>query len=264
MCEDLYPGFRFFAYDNYRLFKGIVFDGKQSDRTEMDVEEAVLNDEEIQLSVKVWSKNEKGFRVNHYAADITLLKTLPDAPVVDGLVLNRGTVGFDDSADSFSDSSSNSNVYKNGTLFHGPCFQSIKETVSDSEHELTLRCHVPNVSSEQQGQFAVNSTNPFVDDVLYQSMLVWVRNHTGKGSLPSSAKRCEQFSSIPLDSEFYVSLDVVSSKANAMIANITLHNADGIVYIRMEEASVTISEALNPLFLQNRVIEHEETGKVSA
>ena len=249
VCEDLYPGLSFFAYDNYRLYKGIVFDGKQTDQLSMDVEEISVTSDEVTLSAKVWSTNAKGFRVNHYAADITLVNNVPENPEYKGfdsrsLTLNDRVI----------------EPYKSGTLFHGASFQNIESTLNVSDSKLTLCCRAPQVAASTQGQFMINATNPFVDDVLYQAMLVWVRSDSGKGSLPSSAKRCEQFELILPGAEYFVSLDVVSSQPNSMIANITLHSESGKIYTRMMDAEVTISEALNPLFLQNTV----EVGKVSA
>lgn len=246
VCEDLYPGYTFFAYDNYRLYKGVVFDGNQSDSLTLDVERVAVSDAQLTLRAKAWSNNQKGLRVNHYTADITLVKGPVAAPRLD---TRNAQLTAAPNAES-------KVPYEDGTLFHGPCFQSIQQILRVSEKGLALRCVAPVVLAEIQGQFGVSSTNPFVDDVLYQAMLVWVRYSSGKGSLPSSARRYEQYELIKPGKEFFVLLEVVSSQTSAMVANITLHSEAGEIYGRMMEAEVTISDALNSLFLQNNVVDN--------
>lgn len=242
VCEGLYPGFRFFAYDNYKLFKGIVFDGKQNDDVSMDVEEIANSDGGVTLSVKIWSANAKGFRINHYAAELSLVVATPPGEQVVALSANTQCVALDVPS-----------PYGDGTLFHGSRFQGIRQILLQDETALVLRCQAPVVALEDQGQFAVGSTNPFIDDVYYQAMLVWVRRMTGKGSLPTSAKRCEQFSAIPAGSEYFATLTVVDHHASGLVADVVFHSASGEVYSRLLGGEVTISEALNPLFLQNKV-----------
>ena len=256
VCEDLCPGYHFFAYDNYRLYKGVVFDGKQTESLAMDVEQIASSDTDLTLQVKVWSTNQKGFRVNHYIADVVLVKQIAAAPQLNGLdsdLLTNGEPSLETTA-----------PYENGTLFHGASFQSIQQVLDVDEKGMMLRCNAPMVAKADQGQFGVSSTNPFVDDVLYQAMLVWVKINSNKGSLPSSAKRYEQYELIPQGAEFYVSLNVVSDQPNAMSADITLHSKSGKIYGRMFGAEVTISDALNPLFLQNSVVKKSQDRSVSA
>jgi len=253
VCESLYPGYRFFAYDNYKLFKGIVFDGKQNDEVTMDVEETQYQHDAVSVSVKVWSTNPKGFRVNHYAAELSLVQKVPSVDVDARLAVDTGKAPIEQQS-----------PYVDGTLFHGASFQGIKNIVLQDDKTLQLRCEAPVVGKLDQGQFAIGSTNPFVDDLYYQAMLVWVRRTSGKGSLPTSAVRCELYSNVPVDTEFYVTLEVVNSQATNMSANVTFHSAEGEVYSRLTGAEVTISEALNPLFLQNEVNNQrvKEKGKV--
>ena len=256
VCEDLCPGYRFFAYDNYRLYKGVVFDGKQTEHLALDVEQIASSDTDLTLQVKVWSTNQKGFRVNHYIADVILVKQIAAAPQLSGLdneLLTNGEPSLETTA-----------PYENGSLFHGSSFQSIQQVLDVDEKGLMLRCSAPAVAAVDQGQFGVSSTNPFVDDVLYQAMLVWVKINSNKGSLPSSAKRYEQYELIPSGTEFYVSLNVVNDQPSTMCADITLHSKTGKIYGRMLGAEVTISEALNPLFLQNNVVKSSQNRSVSA
>ncbi|MDJ0716616.1 MAG: polyketide synthase dehydratase domain-containing protein [Prochloraceae cyanobacterium] len=75
-------------------------------------------------------------------------------------------------------------LYKNGTLFHGPCFQGITQILNINREQLTLQCISPIVSEKNRGQFVIQSINPYSADALFQSMLVWVREFENSASLP--------------------------------------------------------------------------------
>jgi hypothetical protein len=139
-------------------------------------------------------------------------------------------------------------LYSNGTLFHGARFQGIDKVLNISDKKLTLLCHAVDVDSASQGQFPIATTNPFSDDLLYQSMLVWARHIYKAGSLPSSCRQLEQFTVLQAGQSFYLSLDVISHSSSNLVADITVHNSEGEVYSRMLGGEVTISESLNKLF----------------
>ncbi len=244
--EEIYSGYHFFCLDNYRLFKGISFDGSEPDAVNLEIKRQQLDEQQIQLHVVVWSTNLKGLRVNHYGAELTLLKQLPAAPTYKAFDSTFGSTFGSTQAHS----DGQAELYSNGTLFHGERFQGIRRVMNYSASKLTLLCRAADVAVAEQGQFPVAATNPYVDDLLYQSMLVWARYHYGSGSLPSAAKRCEQYRLVPSGSEFYLSLDVLSSNSAKLVADIVLHDAAGLIYSKMFGAEVTISNQLNNLFLR--------------
>ncbi len=237
-CERLYPTYRYYCTDNYRLFKGLVFDGTEPNAVQLALKPIQVDNERAQINASIYSINPKGMRVNHYAADITLLKTLPPQPVYEHFDQVNSRKNLVESP------------YDNGTLFHGPLFQGLKQVLNYSDSKLTMLCRVEDVEPSLQGQFTVGTTNPYVDDLLYQSMLVWVRYQYAAGSLPSSTKCIQQYRMVPAGETFYLSLDVVASSNTKLTADIVLHDEKGRVYTKASGAEVTISEQLNQLFMR--------------
>lgn len=235
-CETLFPGYYFVGYDNYKLFKGILFDGSEADQYAMDVTPVSVDDVGLKCRVIITSDNAKGFRINHYAADILLQSSRPvqqsyaDANLRDDAVMDGAL------------------LYTNGTLFHGPKFQGIDSVLNVNAQKMTLKCHATMVPAAEQGQFPLGASNIFTDDLMYQAMLVWARHTYGSGSLPSCAAHLEQFEVLTPGAQFYLTLDVVSHSASNLTADIILHDEQGQIYSMMQGGEVTISKSLNKLF----------------
>jgi hypothetical protein len=246
-CEQLYPGYGFVGFSNYQLYKGIVFDGSEADRYYLDSEVLEITNSGLLLKATIWSEvNLKGqtLRKSNYAATVEMRKQLPG---VSPLPRPR----YENMNLSNSDGETRQSLYSNGTLFHGESFQGIEQVLNFSEAKLTLKCRATEVPPDAQGQFAVGTTNPFADDLFYQAMLVWARRQYNRGSLPSSVKQFVQYKAIPPGTDFYLSLDTVSHHATQLEADVTAHDADGLVYSQMSGAVITISKSLNKQFEKN-------------
>jgi hypothetical protein len=107
---------------------------------------------------------------------------------------------------------------------------------------------MPEVSEAAQGQFPIQSFNPFLADVEFQSMVIWARLRYGAGSLPLRAQSGEHYRSPAPGAPFYVSLEVRSHSETSLVADIIAHDANGDIYSRVDGAEVTISAQLNRLF----------------
>ncbi len=239
-CEKMLPGFRFFSCSDYRLFKGIVFDDTLADRYFLDIEEKAKDADTgtVTLNARITSNRPDGKPVNHYAAVITLVNRVPEAPVY------RGFDPFEN------DASDGGLLYEDGTLFHGPNFQAIERVLNMGENKLTIECRLPVVPLGDQGQFPVGTFDPYASDPQFQIMLVWVRKFFGAGSLPTGALAAEQYARVPHGRKFYVSMDVTEKSEAHTKADITTHDEDGRVYIRVMGAAVTVSKQLNELFVK--------------
>ncbi|MCP3927136.1 MAG: SDR family NAD(P)-dependent oxidoreductase [Desulfobacterales bacterium] len=234
-CEKLYPGYKFIRCNDYKLFKGIVFDGNESNDYTLDIKESSKTNGNIDFSVLISSNGSKK-KVNHYGAQITITGKKVETPIYDNFNKDE------------TDKTSGTAYYEDGTLFHGPDFQAAGEILNMSKEKLTMLCKTPDVNPERMGQFPIGTFNPYAADVQFQSMLIWVRKYFEAGSLPSSAKTGEQFEAIPEGKNFYVSLDIKNSSDSSMVADITSHDVDGKIYTRVLGAKVTISKQLNNLF----------------
>jgi hypothetical protein len=176
-----------------------------------------------------------------------LLRQIPPAPTF---------VPFDGSnvAEGEDEATSGAPLYHDGTLFHGPCFQAVERVLSISPQKLTTRCVSPKVEARVQGQFPVQTFNPYVADGQFQGLVLWGWHLHQAGSLPMRCQKSEQFQEIPSEKASYVTLEMQSSTEKSLVADIITHDAQGQVYSRLSGAEVTISERLNPLYRQNRLL----------
>ena len=159
-CEQFVPGYRFFKCQDYKLFKGIVFDKTLAGEYILDAREVFRDWKQTDLDVQIFSIKE-GKRAPHYRATVRLLAQAPETPVYQDFDLEErepqdGLV-----------------FYNDGTLFHGPNFRMIRTLLNCSRKKLTLQACVPDIPPEKQGQFPVGALDPFTADVHFQSQLIW-------------------------------------------------------------------------------------------
>jgi NAD(P)-dependent dehydrogenase (short-subunit alcohol dehydrogenase family) len=242
VSEQLYPGYKFFSCENFKVLKGIVFDETLASEYILEVKEVNKSqNDQIELSATIWSEAETGKRRYHYNGQVKLLKKIPEAP----------TYEFDRTQNQEFASLS---PYQDGTLFHGPSFKGVKQVLNITPETLTMECVLPQLNEEQRGQFPAQAFDFVAKDVQFQCMLIWVRHFYQAASLPLRCQKGEHFQSIPWGKPFYVSMEVISSNENKLVANITSHDIQGKVYSRVFGAEVTISKQLNRLFFNSEKV----------
>ncbi|WP_019027445.1 type I polyketide synthase [Colwellia piezophila] len=254
-----YTGFHYQGLDNYKLFKGIIFDGNEASDYQIDMNAELINDSLI-VDSKISSVNADGKLVFHYGAQLTLVNELAVSPTVELTIPATGETAAE--------------LYSNGTLFHGPSLQGISEILECNEQGLLLSCQVPEVASAKQGEFAVpclgnimgkNQSNIFANDIAYQAMLVWVKKQLGLGSLPSSTQSWTVYREVALGERFYLQLKVVKSSAKgkqrgSLVADIQFIAENKQVLSELKSAKVTASANLNDLFLPKVAPKSEKTS----
>ncbi len=232
-CEQLYPGYRFFCLDNYRVLKGIVFDDNLADEHTLELKEVAKDEEKIVFDALVWSLNKKGRQIYHYSLRVTLLRETPVPPVY-ALETGAGDEIIPGSA-----------LYENGTLFHGPSFQGVEQVLHLSRGKLVMRVTLPHLEDRIQGQFPAYTANPFIYDAIVQCVLIWAQYFYQAPCLPSSLRRLEQFKPIPFGVPCTVSMEVESQSSAAVVGNILVQDAQGETYMRLDGLQGTISPYLN-------------------
>ena len=247
-AEAAYTGFHYQGLDNYKLFKGIIFDGNEASDYHIDMTAELINDDLI-VDSKISSTNAEGKLVFHYGAQLTLVSKLKANPEVSLVIPTSGE--------------SAAALYTNGTLFHGPSLQGISEILECNEQGLLLSCQVPEVASAKQGDFVVpclgntigkKQSNIFANDIAYQAMLVWVKKQLGLGSLPSSTQSWTVYREVAVGERFYLQLNVVKSSAKgkqrgSLVADIQMIAENMQLLSEIKSAKVTASANLNDLFL---------------
>jgi acyl transferase domain-containing protein len=232
-CEQLYPGYKSFNCQNFKVLKGIIFDETLAKEYTLDLQEISKNNvEEIQFDAKISSKNQEGKIRYHFSSQITLKRQIPVAPNYDSLNLKQEEIILGSTTSLYQDGAS--------SLFHGPSFQGVKTILNVSPEKVTIECTLPSLEAKQQGQFPVQTFNPFIADVQIHSLWIWTQYFYQEGCLPSEIQIFEQFAAIPFDQTFYVSCEVKSKTDSSVTADVITHDRQGKIYTRMIGAKGTI------------------------
>ncbi|MGI2120626.1 beta-ketoacyl synthase N-terminal-like domain-containing protein [Shewanella baltica] len=181
-----------------------------------------------------------------------------DDAASDYLATNSKATAFDaQSLAGLSAITTASNLYSDGTLFHGTRLQGIESVVKFDDASLVAKVSLPHVTLADCGSFVPNlapkGSQAFAEDLLLQAMLVWARLKYGAASLPSSIGEFISHAPFAFGDKGYLVLEVVKHSGRALEANIALYHQDGRLSCEMNNAKVTISKNLNGAFLANKV-----------
>jgi NAD(P)-dependent dehydrogenase (short-subunit alcohol dehydrogenase family) len=233
-CEQRYPDYQFFSCKNFKIFKGIVFDKTLANEYILDLTEVAKTDSRsIEFEAKVWSKTAAEKIHYHYTSQIRLLRDRPvEQPVYEGLNLipDRAILT---PAPSF---------YRTGdaALFHGPSFQGIDRVVNISPERITAQATWKGLSEEGQGQFPLQTVNPYMVDLSMHPLWIWTQHYYQKACLPAEVQTFEQFAAIPAETPFFVSTDLSALTETSATATFAIHDKQGLIYARMTGAKATL------------------------
>jgi NAD(P)-dependent dehydrogenase (short-subunit alcohol dehydrogenase family) len=235
-CEQLYPGYTFFQLEDYKVLKGIVFDESLAKEHILELTETEKTPEgKLKFSAKIFSLHKNGKPLFHYSLNVVLLQTMPPSPV-HVLPVNVNNLE--------QDQIKGDTLYHDGTLFHGPAFQGVKRILDISKGRIILECNLPSISPEQQGQFPLQTSNPFIYDAIVQSLLIWTQIYYQSPCLPSQLARLEQYKAIPFEQTCLVDLQIVSHSDTSVVADIHVIDSKGNVYVKFSQLQGTISPLL--------------------
>ncbi|NJM19358.1 MAG: SDR family NAD(P)-dependent oxidoreductase [Richelia sp. SM1_7_0] len=228
-CEQLYPGYRFFYYNNFKVLKGIIFNGKQADEYILDLEEIAKNEQqEIIFKAKIWSRNSNGKLNYHYSIDeIHLLSHNTPSPNYEQLNLTEDKIIPITGNDFYQE---NSSIFP---LFHGESFKGITKVLNISPEKITIECIWNEIDRKQQGQFPVQWVNPYSIDLSTHPLWVWLQHYHQEVCLPAEIKKHEQFAATPCNKPFYVSCEVRNKSNNSVSADFIIHDNQGKIYSRL-------------------------------
>ena len=239
-CEQLYPGYQFFSLEKFRVLKGIVFDDSLANEHVLDLKETSKTPSgEVEFDARIWSKNKQGKVHYHYSMRVKLMREVP--PPTE----NRVPSLIPDPEDEVIPGDI---LYKNGTLFHGPSFQGVEKVLHVSPGKLIMRCVLPEIDASRQGQFPVQTGNPFIYDAIVQCLLIWAQYYYGAPCLPSRMDKLEQYKAIPFAKPCLVSMEVTSQSETSVVADITVRDEEGQTYVNITGLEGTISKQLKRLF----------------
>ncbi|MEH1965741.1 SDR family NAD(P)-dependent oxidoreductase [Nostoc sp.] len=232
-CEQIYPGYKAFSCTNYKVLKGLIFDENLATEYTLELQEVAKNDiNEIDFDAKIWSKTPEGKIRYHFSSQMKLKREVPSAPTHEFLNLRQDNRII----------ATTSSLYQNGaaSLFHGLSFQGVKSVLNASLDKITIECYLPEPGERQQGQFPVQTFNPYIADVQIHAFWIWVQHFYQVACLPSEIKIFEQFEAVPFDETFYVSCEIKSKTESGLVVDVIAHNSQGQIYTRMLGAKGTI------------------------
>ena len=216
-CEQLYPGYKFFRLNNFQVLQEIVIDSTGVSEYILELKELAKSDAgEIVLKCLIWSKQqERGYL--HYSTEVTIQR--------------KTLASLDHSLRVLPDYQS-----QNEGL------TSERETVLKVDLEkIFMQAIAPQITPAHQGQFPIQTFNPYVADALFQSISFWVQKFYGAECTPLNIQQLEQI--LPIQGEnYYITGEIKSHTKTEAIADLTAHNEQGLIYFRIANVKVTITE----------------------
>ncbi|WP_414542946.1 SDR family NAD(P)-dependent oxidoreductase [Nostoc sp. CCY0012] len=232
-CEEMYPGYKLFSYQDFKILKGITFNDTLAKEHILEIEEvSKVNLEKIELKAKIWSKNPAGRTHYHFSAQLNLQREIPTVPIYESINL----------AEDHIITATKKDFYQNGgtTLFHGPAFQEVQRVLNITPEKITTECLWTKLSPQKEGQFPVRWVNPYTTDLSMHALWIWTQHFHQEGCLPGKVEKFEQFAPTPHNEPFYVSCEVKTKTASSAIADFIIHDKQGKVYSRMLGANAII------------------------
>lgn len=231
-CEASYPGWRFARMKDFKVLKGITFSDSPQEY-EMKLEKTQSIEGEQSIEAVVTSRNEKGRRIFHYSGNLILAKDLPEAPVFPTQDFERLEM------------SDARHFYEDGTLFHGPYFQGVQKVAFEGKEKVVTRIMLPPMTYQSQGQFPSGSVNPYINDAVVQSLLIWSQEVYAAPCLPSRLREWMQYRPIPFDVPIWALLTVAYHNEHAVTGDLLIVGDDGREFFRFNGLEGTISQQLN-------------------
>jgi NAD(P)-dependent dehydrogenase (short-subunit alcohol dehydrogenase family) len=232
-CEEIYPGYRYFSCQEFRVLKGITFNSTLANEHFLEIEEVSKSDGKfVEFKTKILSKTPEGRTHYHFSSIIKIVRELPDAPIYESVDLREDNIV----------TTTGKGFYQNGdlSLFHGPAFQEITKVLNISPEKLTAECCWQEITAKQQGQFPVKWHNPYIIDLSTQTLWLWLNHFHQEVCLPGQLTYCEQFVDVPFNVPFYVSCEIISKTDTGINANFLIHNREGKIYSRILGAKAVI------------------------
>ena len=234
-CQSLNPGFTFVHMQDFKILKGITFDENEH-AYNVNLKQLSLSSEARKTyEVTITSQNGSQRKIFHYSAQVTLTKTVPDVRK------NPSVLDFHlDPAQQHN----GHELYQDGTLFHGPSFQGIQEVLLVDRNKVITKVSLPPMSAADQGQFPARTTNPYINDAIVQSLLIWTQEFYDAPCLPSRLHQWDQYRVVPFGVPVWVTLTVTHHNQHAVVGDILVQDEEGGEYYSFTGLEGTVSSHL--------------------
>jgi NAD(P)-dependent dehydrogenase (short-subunit alcohol dehydrogenase family) len=239
-CEDLYPGYVFRRLESYGILKGIVFENANEQAYQLDItRHESSTSERLRLDVQIFTQAGAELPRYHYKASLFF------QPSVEPAMLDLNAYNLQASQTIYP---KGHEMYQQGLLFHGPAFQGVREILNLDDTGLLMRCNLSKVPLSVQGQFSARRNNPFMNDVIVQSILVWTQLKLDSPCLPASLEAYDCYDKIQFDRPYYVEMKITQLTQTSILGDLTVFEENGKLLQRLTGLRGTISPQLKRLF----------------
>jgi PfaD family protein len=233
LCQQANPFCRFVTLSDFRVLKGVVFDGAAAPRYLVEIKDEEADGDGIAQSVVITSTTRDRKPRYHYRGTVRLAH----AHALSGPPEPRR---FDLTSDPRFDAL---RPYADGALFHGPAFQAITRVVHIGQSKITVECRNPRSAALVLGQFSAVAFDGVALDAQLQCLGLWAHHVLGAAALPTSWARYDVFAAPPANGHYYVTAEVDEKSEFAVRASIHMHDADGRIFARALGVELTVHRA---------------------
>ena len=227
-CQQANPGHQFVDLEDFRVLKGLVFDGTTADRYRLEIKDEEVSGDMIAQSVVITSTTRDQKPRYHYRGRVRLARARPSAPAsrpVD-LTCDPRFAALQ--------------PYADGGLFHGPTFQAITRVLALGPRRITALCRLPRPAPGVLGQFPPIAFDAVALDVEFQCLGLWAHHVMGAAALPTSWAHHEVFAALPAGAPFHVTAEIEGRSEFAVRAAIDVHDAEGRLLARTLGVELTV------------------------
>jgi malonyl CoA-acyl carrier protein transacylase len=211
---------------DFRVTKGLVFDGSQDDRYRLTLRPAAEG-AGSRVEVVVHSQDAAGQRTARYEGRLALAAEPPRAP---RLELPEYEIPPFDPQDH--------EAYRN-FLFHGPTLRGLGPVLQERDGRLVIAARMPDPAF-RLGAFSGTLYSSALADLLLQASALVGRQRFGEVCLPMAVARVELFEPLPGDTPFLMIAEVVSESPVHIKATTTACLPDGRVLQRWNEITLVV------------------------
>ncbi|MBM7071253.1 SDR family NAD(P)-dependent oxidoreductase [Shewanella sp. 202IG2-18] len=206
---------------DYQLLKGVAFDSQSVKLMSLKLEQH----DQAYLAT-IWCDNKPQYKARLISVMASETFSLLDKAIAEHQV-------------------SGTKLYQNGSLFHGPKLQAIKQVTHFDGSGLIADIQLPQLSVSDWGAFSANDKyNAVASDALLQAMLVWAKLQHNQASLPVSIGEFVCVSALKNDQVGRLVLNIVQNSKTGIIADVALYHQNGDLSCYMKQTKVSLSPTL--------------------
>jgi NAD(P)-dependent dehydrogenase (short-subunit alcohol dehydrogenase family) len=216
-CEQLYPGYELDQLEHFQVVKTLVC-GQSAELFTVDIQEVSKSEGDLRFGVVVWTAVNGKAEV-YYQGQVKLRTSLQGAiaPMQPSTISSQKSIPV------------------------GKMLRGIEQVLELTGERILLQCRSPQVEERHQGQFLVNTFNPFAAETLGYALQLWQDQFDPSSLSIQGFQRLEQFKPLPFAKRYFLLAEVTRTEEGA-IATLTAQDPQGEVYLRVTGVQIAVSQ----------------------